>query len=536
MTTVLDQLQGANDQQRRAALAALAQGGQRGLDAYTSAQQTVGDAQSVALERARRGAQGAGLSEAAQAELASIVGQPGDRSKQQLGAAQGQYTADNAARQQSTDAYFREVNAAVPLIQQDADGKVALAKQAYEQQLAAQQADAARAQQEHDAKMQEYAARLAQINASNAAKEEKDPYTLAQKQAIAAGLADEQARNERLAQAQQEMDARIANENLAWKASMQRPMEQSVQERSSKTADRMAREDENVVAARQQAATVFNMPSLNDLALTGTKLQDQQLAQQAQSNNPYANMTADRAARELGGPNAMPQLNQGIGNLVDAVRRQASTTGGQGTQLPELTNLYDQQKQQSASFAQQLAQLSQPDQTDLQRQAYADFTGDPLGAFSIKRPDETSLLEQAIKKANLTNQANFLDQYGVTTPDQLKALQSLQDPAYSKTDEAIAKQAGIDPGALDQIRQAPEYQDLASTAQAILDNFSKTGQVPDVQGNMVDKAPSMDVMKQLLAAQYADNPQAQALIPVLLAEMQPYLYGGSYDPTYLTGQ
>jgi len=541
--TVLDQLQGANEEQRRAALAALAAAGQRGVDAYMSAQGTVGDAQTQALDRARQSAGSAGLDANAQAQLNTIIGQPGDRSKQQLSAAQGQYTADNAARQAATSAYFNEVNAAVPMIKADADGKVALAKQAAEAQLAQQQLEAQRAQEEHAAKMAEYQARLAQIQAAQA-DAAKQQYTFAQQQQIAKGLADEQQHQAELAARQKAMDDRLAAEAIAYKAAQARPMELTAEQRAADphTADRYERDDANVQDARKQAATIFNMPALADLMAQQEAAYNKPVAPAGGDLQP-SGVTADHYERNSSPSNFSDQPGLGLRGLANAVAQMAPQLKVAGVtpdrQLPDLTSafgdLFNKQKTETSTLAEQLAQLSQPDATDMARQAFTQFTGDPLGAFAIQRPDASDTLKKALEQAGLQNQLDFYNQTGYTSPSFMQSADKAlnQNPTFSAVDEAVAKQAGIDPSQLDTIRNTGQYKSLEETAQAILDNFAKTGQIPDVNGDLVSKAPTADSMMQLLSAQFADDPTARAMIPVIIAELGSYLYNGSYDPSYL---
>ncbi len=144
---VMDGLQGATDEQKRAALAAMAQAGQRGLAAYKAGIGNVDASQRTAMDRVagRAGYLGAD----AQGELSSIAAQPGDAARVALQRAQAQFEGANAQRQAATGAYFDQVSAAVPLSKQYGDNQIGLARQKAEQEQAAFTRQNQMAEEEH---------------------------------------------------------------------------------------------------------------------------------------------------------------------------------------------------------------------------------------------------------------------------------------------------------------------------------------------------------------------------------------------------
>lgn len=145
------------EQRRRETLAALAEAGSAGVDAYQNAQAEVTKYRDTALNAALEGAASRGASGAAGAQLASIVRGPGDRTLQNLAAAQGTYEADMARRTAANEDYFAQAKAAVPVIQAASARDISFARERWAQQKAREEAARAASEQKaaEDAKWEQ---------------------------------------------------------------------------------------------------------------------------------------------------------------------------------------------------------------------------------------------------------------------------------------------------------------------------------------------------------------------------------------------
>jgi hypothetical protein len=131
----------ANEEQKRAALAAMARAGQQGVDAY---QQGLAESQAVqrqALDSAARTAAQLNTGGPAHAQLQGIVAQPGNLSQQYLSAGQDRFSRDIARQQSANAGYFDQAAAAVPAIRAQADREVGLMRERWRQQQEKEQAD-----------------------------------------------------------------------------------------------------------------------------------------------------------------------------------------------------------------------------------------------------------------------------------------------------------------------------------------------------------------------------------------------------------
>lgn len=113
---------------RRAALDALARSGSEGLNALGGAQMQVRATQNQALDQALGAAAQRGAPEGMQQRIASTISAPADRTVMNLQAAQGRLSADTARRTQNTGSYFDEASAAVPAVEADTARQIALAQ------------------------------------------------------------------------------------------------------------------------------------------------------------------------------------------------------------------------------------------------------------------------------------------------------------------------------------------------------------------------------------------------------------------------
>jgi len=131
----------ANDEQRRAALAAMARAGKQGVDAYQAGLAESQAVQKQALDAAARTAAQLNTGGPAHAQLQGIVAQPGNLSQQYLAAGQDRFSRDIARQQSANAGYFSQAAAAVPAIRAQADREVGLMRERWRQQQEKEQAN-----------------------------------------------------------------------------------------------------------------------------------------------------------------------------------------------------------------------------------------------------------------------------------------------------------------------------------------------------------------------------------------------------------
>ena len=129
------------EEQRRAALAAMARGGQQGVQAYQAGLAEAQAVQAQALDSAARTAAQLNTGGPAHAQLQGIVAQPGNLSQQYLAAGQDRFTRDIARQSSANNAYFSQAQAAVPAIKAQADREVGLMRERWRQQQEKEQAN-----------------------------------------------------------------------------------------------------------------------------------------------------------------------------------------------------------------------------------------------------------------------------------------------------------------------------------------------------------------------------------------------------------
>lgn len=130
------------DQQKAAALAALANGGTAGLAAYQAAQQANTADRQKAIQQTLAGAAGVngGAPAGAGAELSGMVNKPFDQYAATTGALQGAFQQASATRQDAAKTYFDEAGAAVPAIRALTEQKIAVLRQQAAERAAAKAA------------------------------------------------------------------------------------------------------------------------------------------------------------------------------------------------------------------------------------------------------------------------------------------------------------------------------------------------------------------------------------------------------------
>jgi len=488
---VMDGLQGATNEQKKAALAALAQAGQKGLEAYQSGLSNVDQSQQQALGRTQN--RGSYLGADAQGELSSIVGGAGDAARTALQRAMATYGADNAARQAATGAYFDQVSAAVPLAKQYGDNQIGIAKTKFEQERQREIEQQNWAREEHAQRM---AALAAQQSAAGAA---KDSYTDAQKLKIAQAMQSEQDR----AALQQQMDDRLAalnREGQVWfDAQKKTANEQSLAGGGSgvtTTADRAERDSGKVINARQSLG--WDSGSL-DLMDPG--------------RNPSAKAILNPGS--LGLPGAVQMQFAQQRDAQEALRQQA---------LAQLDAL----NAAMTPIRQKQDLLKQDDERVKSTRARSmDLFGDPgLAMLSANYTDPNQLYSSYLSGGSAEEKLNNKILTGYTSPaEQLSALktqQGLQDYATEQTTDPLviqlAKKVGATPEDVATLKSSDAYAQLFTTA---------------VQSSQF---PTMGTAQQAMFAMAAEmDPNSQQLviqmIPLVLAEMEATgrLFANGYD-------
>jgi hypothetical protein len=487
--SVLDGLQGANDQQKRAALAALAQAGQRGLDAYKQTRQVVDTTEQEALARARNVGSGAAVTGAGQQELEKIVSQPAAATRMRISSAEGQYTADNNARQASTGAYFDEVNAAVPLLRQDADNQIALSKQRFDEEQARIAAAAA--------------AKASAERAKSAAEQKAKDITYAQLRDLARGVNRDQQFNDRSSQMQSNLEARMAAENEAWVAARKTPNEMTPEERRGNpmTADRYEATDTKIQGARSGiAAQNPGVKSLEQLYQEMTAGVDSPGGVTDSMNDPFY---ADQRA------SAEEQYRSQFKDLYDT---NAADVRALEEEMARQQQVIDETERQRALFS------MMAEQNNL----------DPaLAMAAFQLPTEDEQTNDSMTKLLRDRELGYLQQTGYRNPTEQAAWEAANEKnVYSDIDRRIAQQAGMDPAELEAQMAAPETRQVVEIAQALIDEYNSTGEIGGAEGY----APTRDMLANVLSRAFADSPGAQQQIPLVLAllEQSGMLYGSSY--------
>lgn len=134
----------ANEEQKRAALAAMARAGQQGVEQYQAGLAESQAVQKQALDSAALTAAQLNTGGPAHAQLQGIVAQPGNLSQQYLKAGQDRFSRDIARQQSANAGYFDQAAAAVPAIRAQADREVGLMRARWQQQQEKEQASLAK--------------------------------------------------------------------------------------------------------------------------------------------------------------------------------------------------------------------------------------------------------------------------------------------------------------------------------------------------------------------------------------------------------
>jgi len=128
------------EEQRRAAMAAIASGGSAGAQAYAQGQAEIQAARSAALNAALADAAARGQQNVGGA-VQSVVGRPYDQLNAGLASAAASNAADTATRTAAADRYFRELGSAIPVARTQLETSIAQAKQKAAADAAAKQAE-----------------------------------------------------------------------------------------------------------------------------------------------------------------------------------------------------------------------------------------------------------------------------------------------------------------------------------------------------------------------------------------------------------
>lgn len=485
---VMDGLQGATNEQKKAALAALAAAGQKGLDAYQSGLSNVDQSQQQALARTQD--RGSYLGADAQGELSSIVGGAGDAARTALQRAMAAYGADNAARQAATGAYFDQVSAAVPLAKQYGDNQIGLAKTKFEQERQREMEQQNWAREEHAQRMAMLAAQQAASGSS------KEAYTDAQKLKIAQAMQSEQDR----AALQQQMDDRISalnKEGQVWfDAQKKTANENSLAAGGSgntTTADRAERDSNKVINARQQLGWDSGSLDLMD---------------------PGRN------------PSAKAILNPGSLGLPAAVQMQFSQQkAAQEALRQQALDKLDALAAAMTPIRQKQDLLKQDNERVKNTRSQAmDLFGDPgLALLSANYTDPNQLYSSYLAGDTAESKLDNRVLTGYDTPAQQAAALKTQQQLEQYAQEAgvdpltiqLAQRIGEDPRAIEATRQTQAYAAAVELVRGL-------------------EAPSADDVRNelLVAAQQPGNESFVELVPLILAEMkaQGLLFDKGFTP------
>lgn len=479
---VMDSLAGATTEQKKAALAAMAQAGTKGVEALQSGLSSVGDAQQRAVSSATAG--GAWMGGQAQSELAGIAGRSGDAAKMALQRAMSGYQADNAERQASTGAYFDEVGASIPAIKAWSDSQVATKAQEYQQQLAREQEQQNWAREQHAMQMEMLRAQMAKLSASGS-DGSSGGLTAAQKAKAAQYAAGDQQRSAAEAALQQQLDAMNHQATLAYRAQQATPNEQAPEQRKYLSANAAEHAAETTTAARQELMPQYDWSggSLDDMAARFRQAGMDAGGTEAAANSPYAQARLAQAGEQ------------------EQARRDA---------LAQLTQMYQQIDQQMRTPQSQLDALSADTQRVKDaRSAAMDIYDDPqlalLAGGSYKDPQD--LYSDKLKSAELQDQMGYYNQTGFTDPTKLAAAQKAQDFLADSSNpvdtasQTLAKKVGEDPKVVAEARKSGTYQAL----------------LQEVAGQPMQ---TLDDARLYLMNKSAEDPNVTDYIPLVLAELQ----------------
>jgi hypothetical protein len=133
MADALDEARDKTNAGKRATLEAMANHGSAGVADLARQQQVIRDANSQALNTLTSEAVGRGAPAAALGQLTDIAGQPGANAARIMGQAGDAYAADAARLQTAHGNYMDEASAAVPVIRADADRRIGILREQWEQ-------------------------------------------------------------------------------------------------------------------------------------------------------------------------------------------------------------------------------------------------------------------------------------------------------------------------------------------------------------------------------------------------------------------
>lgn len=123
------------EQQRRAAVATIAQGGSTGAANFAAAQQQIAGTRTAALNAALADSAARGITPAQQQEFAGTIGRPYDLLNAASQASAASHAAQFAGTQASADNYFRQLGAAVPLARISLQAQIAAAQAKSQKEL-----------------------------------------------------------------------------------------------------------------------------------------------------------------------------------------------------------------------------------------------------------------------------------------------------------------------------------------------------------------------------------------------------------------
>lgn len=522
---IMDQLVGANNTQKKAALDALARSGQSGLDAYNAGLSSVNDAtQKAAATAASRGAW---MGAQAQSDLAGTASSTGDAARIALERAKAAYSQNNADRTAATGAYFDEMNASVPLLQAWTDSKAKLAGQEYEQQLQREKEQQDWARQQHEMQMEMLRQQMAARAAASAGGGGSKGLTTAQQQKLAQAAASADQRAQEEAAMKQRLEEMNRAGELAFRAANATPNEQTPDERKYTSADAAERQATTINNARSTLMPNidWNSGSLDEMAAAYDKIRQQ-------SADATGNASTPRTSLNHFSPGFQPG-NETVD--LPAYGYSAFATSGQSQRQDEL-NQAEVDKRAAALEAikqmnakQQAATDAFSSKYDMLRQDTAKHQSvidqalsmgmDPsvaiLSAGNYTPADDyfANLQKQQLAQAQQDQQAANLAQYGYTSPSAAAsaqaAQQKLDNGQYDQNTVKLAQQMGTSPDMVEQARNSEAYQKATSVVDQIVGEAMKGG-----------TPPTADSIRQALYVASQQDPDIMGVIPIVLYELQ----------------
>lgn len=133
MADALDESRDKTIAGKRASLEAMANHGSAGVADLAAQQQVIRSSHDAALSTLTEEAVGRGAPAAALGQLTDIAGQPGANAARIMGSAGDAYAADAARLQTAHGNYMDEANAAIPVIRADADRRIGILREQWEQ-------------------------------------------------------------------------------------------------------------------------------------------------------------------------------------------------------------------------------------------------------------------------------------------------------------------------------------------------------------------------------------------------------------------